>query len=193
MRLTNRTPQRRPPARRRSRAALRCGLLTVALAAGASAWAHGLRLQLQPTAQGLAGTVGYDGGRPAAGQAVELHVAAVAAPVATQSADAQGRFAFVLPAAGSFRVVAHDVAGHRAEALALWAPPAAPGAAGPGAGELAAAVRAEVAPLRADVARLEARIRLSDVVGGLGLIAGLGGAWAWLASRRRADRTTGRR
>ncbi len=98
--------------------------------------------------------------------------------------------------------------GHRATFALAEAPGAAPPAAAPaapaapaaasapvvvpggnlGQEELAGLLREELAPLKAQLARLAAaqeRAGVREVVGGLGWIAGLFGLAAWWAGRRR--------
>lgn len=163
-----------------------------ALALPCAASAHGLRLSLQAEAEGLRGQALYSDGTPARGEAAALFAAADAGdarPLAQTQTDADGRFRFPLAAAGSYRVVVEGEEGHRSEATADWTPLPRPGeAAGQGAdtAAVAAAVRAELAPLREDVARLDARIRLADLVGGVGIVIGLAGGLAWWRARRRA-------
>jgi nickel transport protein len=103
-------------------------------------------------------------------------------PLAEASTDAQGRFRLPLTVAGSYRVVVEGDEGHRVEAALDWTSVTAASTAG-SAAAVAAAVRAEVAPLREDIARLQARVRLSDLVGGIGFVVGLFGAYAWWRAR----------
>ena len=50
---------------------------------------------------------------------------------------------------------------------------------------LEAAVARQIRPLREQLDAYESRVRLHDVMGGIGTIFGLFGCWAWLQSRRR--------
>lgn len=145
-------------------------------------FAHGLNLSLQAAADGVVGQAFYADGSPARNEAVTLFGADAGKPLAEASTDAQGRFRLPLTVAGTYRVVVDGDEGHRAEAAIVWAPVmAAPTA--ESAAALAAAVRAEVAPLREDIARLQARVRLADLVGGIGFVVGLFGAYAWWRAR----------
>lgn len=54
------------------------------------------------------------------------------------------------------------------------------------------AVARQLAPLIEAQVAAEGRLRFNDVMGGLGMIAGLAGAWAWAAARRRRDGEGGR-
>lgn len=160
---------------------LRCSLAVLLLAACAVAHAHGLRVSVQAEADGVRGQAFYSDGAPARREKVALFGADAAAPLAASRTDADGRFHLPLAAAGSYRVVVQGGHGHRAEASFAWAPP--PPAVD--AAALAAVVRAEMVPLREDLARLEARTRLADLVGGVGIVFGLFGAWAWWRARAR--------
>lgn len=149
--------------------------------------AHGLSVSLQPVADGLRGQAIYSDGSPARGEFATLLVEGEDKPLAETRCDADGRFHFALAAAGRYRVVVEGEEGHRSEARSDWTPPAAAGgAAGPAdAALLTATLRNELAPLREDIARLQARTRLADLVGGIGILVGLCGAFAWWRSRRR--------
>lgn len=154
-------------------------LLIVALT-GPLAHAHGLRVSVQAEIDALRGQAFYADGTPAAGSRVEIYdLADGDVPAAAGITDADGRFYLAAALGRSYRVVVDGDEGHRAEAVAMLAPAAA-------GMELSAALRAEIAPLREDVARLQQRIRMSDVIGGIGFIVGLFGGIAWLMARRRS-------
>jgi nickel transport protein len=180
----------------RARALLLALAVPLILGLGAPpAAAHGLALRVQPTPDGLQGVVSYSDDTPAAGALVELRSGSGGAGrvAVTTLTDAAGRFRMSLPAAGTWQVVARDDGGHRSESVVSWAPAVAgtenPGeaaVAGLADAQVAAALRTELAPLRDDIARLEARLRLADLVGGIGLIVGAAGGWAWWRSRRAA-------
>jgi nickel transport protein len=168
---------------RRSFAQVALALLLGVLLAGA-ALAHGLRVSAQAEAEGLRGQAFYADGSPARDETVTLFAGDAAQPQAQARTDAEGRFRLPLTSAGRYRVVVDGDEGHRGEAAVVWAPLAATAASGAEAAQIAAAVRAEVAPLREDIARLQARVRLSDLVGGIGLIVGAAGLLAWWRARR---------
>ena len=151
-------------------------LLALLLAVPAlAAHAHGLNVSLQPEGDGLRGQALYADGTPARGERVELTRQGQTAVLAQAQTDEAGRFRLAPLAAGSYTVTVEGDEGHRAQASAVFAP----------AGSLeAAALRAELAPLREDLARLERRLRLQDVLGGLGWLVGLAGLYAWWRSQR---------
>lgn len=165
---------------------LRLLFLVLGLALLGNAAAHGLRVSAQAEAEGLRGQAFYADGSPARDERVALYEGDAAQPLAQARTDADGRFRLPLTHAGRYRVVVDGDEGHRAEAAVVWAPMAAAATAAVDAAQLAAAVRAEVAPLREDLARLEGRIRLSDLIGGIGLIVGAAGLLAWWRARHSA-------
>ena len=182
-------------------------LALLALACSTAAFAHGLRLHLQADGTTVRGQAFYADGSPAAGTRVAfLGPQEPALELGSAVTDAQGRFAANLAAAGVVRVVVEGEEGHRAEGSVTLVPsPAAaaavasPSAAVPGpslsaaaAGalfdeaRLRAALRAELQPLREQVARLEHRLRVADAIAGVGFLVGIAGAWALFRARRSA-------
>lgn len=179
--------------------------LAALLLAAAPAEAH--RLKIFATAEGatIAGTAYFAGGGPAVG---------VAGRVLDPEGRLAGEFR--TDATGAFRVEARLRQDHRltvdagdghaaaytvsADELPASLPAgssAAPQAVSPPVTataidtDLAAIIERSVArqirPLREQLDATEARIRLHDVLGGIGWIAGLFGAGAWMASRRRTQ------
>jgi len=55
------------------------------------------------------------------------------------------------------------------------------------AAALEAAIARQIRPLREQLDAYESRVRLHDLMGGIGTIFGLFGCWAWLQSRRRGS------
>jgi nickel transport protein len=76
-----------------------------------------------------------------------------------------------------------------ATATAASIPPSAAAAGGPAGLEdiIARSVAAQIAPLREQIDAHEDRLRVRDVLGGLGYILGLAGLAAWLWARRRGE------
>jgi len=165
-------------------------LFTCALTlASVSASAHGLRIAAAATDQGFGGRAFYSDESPVVNERVVLLNAAGETLDKTHT-DAAGRFFIAVGQPGQYRLVVTGEEGHRAEAALpfVGTPPAS--AACADAQALSAAVRRELQPLREDIARYEQRIRLHDVIGGLGFIVGLAGAIALWRSRH-ANRETG--
>ncbi len=112
--------------------------------------------------------------------------------IAEGRTDDEGRFVFALPEAGS-RASAAEVTilidtgdGHVAKAnLKLHGDgvPPPPQYSVPTPPELEAALARQIAPLQAQIAALEARLRLTDLISGLCLIAGLAGMALWVRRR----------
>jgi nickel transport protein len=137
--------------------------------------AHGLRLAVQSDAEGLRGVATYADGSAAAGSAVEL--LAGERVLLESRTDTEGRFRLPVSESGTYTVAVHGDEGHRAEAIAVFKPAAG--------GVSVAALREELAPLREDIARLEQRLRLQDIIGGIGYIVGALGLVAWWRARRK--------
>ena len=163
------------------------------------AFAHGLYVVPQQSDGRVTGVVRYTDDTAAAEVPVEVLSAPDRALLGRGLTDAQGRFAISVTPTDAVIVVAEGEEGHRAEApaplLPATPPPAGADAAGaepgdgnPGAPAATLAPTAEAAALQAlreDFARLEHRLRLQDLLGAIGYLVGLIGAWAWWTSRRR--------
>lgn len=160
--------------------ALRPIAATVLLLAAGAACAHGLVLTAQGEGTHVSGQVRYSDNTPAVGIFVEVRATeGDGPPLAEASTDAEGRFRLPAPATRPLRVIAEGEEGHRAEVVAHAVPLVVGGTA-----DTDAAV-ATLRLLREDISRLESRIRLQDVIGGIGYIVGIAGIAAWLAARRR--------
>lgn len=159
---------------------------TVALLLAGAAVAHGLRLTLLADGDAVRGQAFYGDGAPARGERVTLFAAPDGMVALAQAAtDADGRFRLPTEPGKSYRVVVEGDEGHRAEAVVVAGSGARASNASPAA-DTAALVRNEIAPLREDLARLQARVRLSDLIGGVGIIVGAVGLLAWWRARRGA-------
>lgn len=169
-------------------------LLLVLVLASPPAWAHKLKLFVSLEGTEAVGTVYFAGG----GKAAELNgqvLDATGQVVAALRTDAQGAFRFTPPDRRPLRIRFESGDGHLAETtlaaettLGAETPPAAPRPAPADIADTAqieAAIARQLTPLRQQIDALDSRARLSDIIGGLGLIAGLFGGWAWLAARRK--------
>lgn len=161
----------------RSPLRLRSLLAALLLAMALPAAAHGLNLVAHAEGESVSGLAEYSDRSPAAGLFIEVRDADGGAVLAEGSSGADGRFRLTVPVRPAYRVAVEGEEGHRAEVTAtrLAASTAANSAA---SGE---ALRL----LREDIARLEHRIRLQDILGGIGYILGLAGLAAWFMARRR--------
>lgn len=156
------------------------------LIVGASAEAHGMRIDAETRPAEVVGVVRYSNGKPVAGATVTLMTAA-GVTLSGRVADTSGGFEFSEVAAGPHRLRADDGLGHRAllsldVPLALGVPPAPLNR-----------TTAEALPEGAVVSGIEDPVqvwsstphwRWRDLVAGLGYLVGLAGIAAWWRSRR---------
>lgn len=164
------------------RAAARATVLAAALACGGPALAHGLDVFAQRTPGALQGQASYTDGTPARGERVRVLALSDGRELAQGLTGPDGRFTLPFDQPEAVQVLVEGEDGHLARmSLQALAPLPAGGTA------LAAALpAAELALLRKDIARLERRIRLGDLLGGAGLLLGLFGGWAlWRARAAR--------
>ncbi len=150
--------------------------MTVALTAP-SALAHKTNLFAEVAAGRIIGQVYFGGGGKAVGMTVDLF-GPDGAPRAQVTTDAAGDFAFTPPAPGEYRIVADAGDGHRAE-TAVTVGGSAP-VAGPNDG-----LSLQIAALSRRIDQYEHRVRLGEVIGGIGAIVGVFGVYCYLAGRRR--------
>lgn len=172
----------------------RLALLVLLLLVPGLACAHGVRLFATVEGQEV---VGYGffigGGRP---EGARWRAEAGGETVAQGRTDTAGGFRLPAPAAGPLTLTLDTGDGHMAEltlgaerfgAPAAPAPAPAPAAATPAAdtAALEAALARQIAPLSAQIAELEARLRLTDLVSALCLIFGLAGLALWARGARK--------
>lgn len=142
------------------------------------AWGHALLLSTQAVQQDIVGRAFYSDDTAAQDEAVEVFLLPKQTePTASVQTDDQGRFRFVDLVPGVYQVVVYGIEGHRAQATVELSAQSAQA-------PTSAATTEEIALLRQDIARLHARIRLSDIVGGIGYIVGLAGAYLLFIRRR---------
>jgi nickel transport protein len=175
----------------------RTAALTLALLLAASA-AQAHRLKLFATVEGVAilGQAYFAGGGPAAAIPGRL-LGPDGATVSEFRTDGEGRFTVTAAArqdytlavdagdghAATFRVGADELP-HQLPAGA--ASPAPPPITQPLGQMVEDAVARQVRPLREQLDAYEAKVRLHDILGGIGTILGVFGIGAYLASRRRS-------
>lgn len=191
-------------------------LATVALLLAATpAEAHKLKVFATAIGPRIEGSAYFVGGGPAAGAKVTI-TTPDGTPIAAIATDAQGNFAIIAASrtdhviavdsgdghVGRFTVLARDLPGDLPGGLpqpaASGAPAMDPPANAPVAGiqphltadgmrELVGeAVARQIVPLREQLNGYEDRVRIHDILGGLGYILGLAGLALWLRARRTA-------
>ncbi|MFD2232449.1 carboxypeptidase-like regulatory domain-containing protein [Phaeospirillum tilakii] len=175
----------------RVRAAARSLALAVLLLAAGPAEAHKLKLFVTQAGTDIEGEAFFVGGGRPQGASVIIHDPA-GQEVARLATDAEGRFRWTPPRPDAYRIAVDCGDGHAIETSLGAAPVAVPVAAGPAPEEarIEAAVERVLArrldPLIAAQIEADSRLRLNDLVGGIGYIVGLAGlGLAWAARRRR--------
>jgi nickel transport protein len=189
-------------------------VMIAALTAAAASPAHAHKLKVFAAAVGarIEGSVYFVGGGPARGARIVVE-SADGTLIEALNADDSGAFAFTAKVRTDHVIVTSSADGHSARTTipASVLPASLPlPASGLGAsaaegrdltapapphegktGDLAAmeariaeAVAQQVAPLREQLSAYEDRVRLRDVLGGLGYILGLAGLFAWMRARR---------
>jgi|GEM_PF-1541172 len=177
-----------------------CLLGAVLMVTAGIAEAHRVDVAVRVVGRTVEGLARFHGGRPVTGAVVELRGAS-GDVLSTAVTDEGGRFAVPVSRREALEVVVLTADGHAArvrlaaEALppVLEGPPRAEPR--PNGEELASrvveSVGAEVArqlePISDRLARLEGRVAIRDVLGGLGYLLGLAGVAAYLLARRRGD------
>lgn len=187
---------------------LRILALLAALTLAGPASAHAMKVFAHVVGDEVSGYGFFvGGGRP---QGVDWSAEMAGAPLANGKTDAEGGFAFAVPApvTGVVRVTINTGDGHIAHAdlppgrFGAAPGPVAPiivapsaqvgaevGAAAPAPDALSplleAAVERAVAPLEERIEQMDDRMRLTDVMSGIFLIIGLAGIGLWARGRRR--------
>lgn len=189
-------------------------LAVILMAGAAPALAHKMKLFATAEGPVISGYVYFPGGGRGAGLEVTV-TAPDGTALGTVTTDAEGAFHFEATQGVDHRFVARSLDGHLAEFTvpASQLPPGLSGGAAPGgagsaapaeAGEtpeasapapavdmaaleetIARAVAREVNPLREQIEGYEERVRLHDILGGMGWIAGLAGLGFFVLGRRR--------
>ncbi len=171
-------------------------LLFVALtvAPPSTVGAHGVRVFAAVEGDSIQGHAEFVAGGPVTGARVEVFAPSGKSLGSTKT-DGSGRFTFTPTEVVDHRFWVHDGSGHAAECTVATAElpasvlrstgePQNPGADGDVAATVEAAVSKYVRPLREEIADLRQSIRLHDILGGIGYIAGLTGLWFYLKARR---------
>lgn len=169
--------------------------LTLALAALAltiaPAAAHRLRLFVDATSGQVGGYAFFVGGGRPAGATIVVRDGA-GRELLRVEAGKDGAFSFPRPRPGRLVVAAGVGDGHVAEveieaadaagnSASRTVEPAATGATLDEA--IDAAVARQVLPLRERIEAIDSRLRLADIIAGIGFIVGLAGAALWIRSR----------
>ncbi|MBI1208949.1 MAG: hypothetical protein GC191_16885 [Azospirillum sp.] len=170
--------------------------------------AHKLKVFAAASGTRIEGYAYFPGGGRAVGAAIEVFDPA-GERLVTLATDATGGFGFSAARRVDHRIVVDGGDGHRAEftvsaaelpgslgrlptagqALAAAPTPAAVATTAPAATELEGmidrAIARQVVPLRQALDQYHERVRVSDILGGIGMITGLfGGLCFWLGRRR---------
>ena len=189
----------------RARFTIVVAMALAALLGNGTAAAHALELFANGEGQRIVGSVYFTSGTPADDAEITIY-GPEGEQLGTPTPNDAGEFDYKVKAVADYRVVARSADGHEAErqvAAKEFADGDASGSGSPGAhgattdgatvtmqrDQLQALIRravaAEVGPLRAEVHSYANRVRLGDILGGLGLIAGLAGVFmAWRTRRR---------
>lgn len=157
--------------------------LCLLLACTSPAQAHKLKLFVTSEGGQVTGSLYFAGGGKA-GQLDGLVLDTAGQVVARLRTGDDGAFSFTPPDGAAYRIRFESADGHMAEASIGAAPIEHAPIAG-AAPDLEIALARQLRPLREQVDALENRTRLSDIIGGIGLIFGLFGCYAWIAARRK--------
>jgi nickel transport protein len=168
-------------------------LLLALLLLAAPAQAHKLKLFVTMEGNAITGTAYFSGGARAVGIPGRVQ-APDGAVVAELRTGEDGSFRFEAATVMDHTVTFDSGDGHVASAVvSANGLPQGISAAAPReadadvAAMVEAAVARQIRPLRQQLDAYEDRIRLHDIIGGIGTIFGLFGIIAWLSARRRAS------
>lgn len=156
----------------------------------APAQAHKLKVFATVEGAEIAGSAYFVGGEKAAGVPGRI-LGADGSVVAIFATGPDGGFRQKAAARMDHLIAVESEDGHAAQFTipAAEFPPTLPEgkatAAPADTAALEAAIARQIRPLREQIDAYESRIRLHDLMGGVGAIFGLFGCWAWLQSRRR--------
>lgn len=167
---------------------LTVSLLLAGLVAAGPAWAHKMKIFATIEGDAIVGSAYFSpGGRV---QDAEAILSVGGEDVARTRTGEDGSFRFALTRPGPYRIAIDGGDGHAAFfILADSTPPATPAPLSTPASvsdaALEQAIARQIRPLREQIDAYEEKIRLHDILGGLGIIAGLAGVAFGLSERRK--------
>ncbi|WP_229360317.1 hypothetical protein [Ferrimonas sediminicola] len=176
---------------------MRSWILGLALVVSCAAQAHLLKVFAYGEGGRVHGSVYFAGGGPATGASVQV-LGIDGALLTTLTPDANGEFVYAPDGPRDLELLVDTGDGHqirwpvRAEELSGGHPASQPVmAAEPSQsdqrqllGLIEQAVARQVGPLRQELQQAQDRARLSDILGGLGMIFGIAGLAMWWRGRR---------
>lgn len=167
---------------------LRVTVSICAFLVSGSVFAHSLNLFVRDEGDSVKGSVYFTGGTPAMGLAIQV-LDENGTEIGGATSDENGDFVYTgAHTEGPVRFVVTTADGHRAEA-ALAANAASPSSdvAPAGVPGSTQSYEADLTEIHEAIDRLEHRIWLRDVIGGIGYIFGLAGLWALWNARGRSS------
>lgn len=170
-------------------------LLLAGLVAAGPAWAHKMKIFATIEGDAIVGSAYFSpGGRV---QDAETILSIGGEDVARTRTGEDGSFRFALTRPGPYRIAVDGGDGHAAFfILADSASPATPAPLSTPSSAvsdtaLEQAIARQIRPLREQIDAYEEKIRLHDILGGLGIIAGLAGVAFGLSERRKRRASEG--
>jgi nickel transport protein len=159
-------------------------IISLLLVMGAAPRATAHRMDLSAHAHGdtIHGHATYAGGAPVADAAVEVFDAT--GHVATLRTDVGGEFSYTPTSDGAHRFVVETDDAHRAEVSVDMHGVLREHLPLPASDDLRLAVQQELEPLRRQLEAYQRKVRMHDVLGGIGYIVGVIGLVAWWKARR---------